>query len=171
MVAVDFSVYSVKIGKYARGIAEDLKAKLVFVNVINKLDINAIKQAFVYHSENLSVDDYFSKLKRDRAEKMQRLILKTSCANITDRLVIRTGIPFIELIKAAGEEQIDIVIMGAKGRSNLAGILFGSTAEKMFRRCPVPLLSVRERAPQQGGAPIFRPLYLFDPDYLKDRSE
>jgi len=158
MVAVDFSVYSVKIVKYARGIAGDLKAKLVFVNVINKRDINAVKQAFVYHSKNLSVDDYISKLKRERAEKMKKLMEKTGCINITHRVVIRMGIPFVELIKAAGEEQVDIVIMGAKGRSDLAGILFGSTAEKMFRRCPVPLLSLRERDHQTRGATIFRPL-------------
>jgi nucleotide-binding universal stress UspA family protein len=171
MVAVDFSVYSVKIAKYARGIAEDLKANLVFVNVINKRDINAFKQAFGYHSENLSVDDYIGRLKRERTEKMQRLIEKTSCANITHRLVIRTGIPFLELINAAEEEQVDIVIMGAKGRSDLAGILSGSTAEKMFRRCPVPLLSLRERDHQRRGAPLFRPLYLFDTNSLKNTTE
>ena len=87
LVAVDFSVYSVNIANYARGIAEDLKAKLVFVNVINKRDIHAIKQAFVYHSENLSVDDYFSKLRRERAEKLKKLMEKTSCANITQGVV------------------------------------------------------------------------------------
>jgi len=171
MVAVDFSVYSVNMAKYARGIAEDLKAKLVFVNVINKREIKAIRQVFGYHSEKLSVDDYISKLKRERAEKVQKLIQKTSCANITHRVVIRTGIPFMELINAAEEEQVDIVIMGAKGRSDLARILFGSTAEKMFRHCPVPMLSIRERAHQTGGAPIFRPLYLFDTNYLKNKAE
>jgi len=171
MVAVDFSLYSVKIARYARGISEDLKAKLVFVNVINKRDINAIKQVFVSHSENLSMDEYIRKLKHERAEKMRKLIEKTSCTNITHRLIIKTGIPFIELINAAEEEQVDIVIMGAKGRSDLVGILFGSTAEKMFRRCPVPLLSVRERDHQTGGAAIFRPLYLFDTDYLENKSE
>jgi nucleotide-binding universal stress UspA family protein len=161
----------VKVAKYARGIAEDLKAKLVFVNVINKRDINAIKQAFFNRSGDLSVDDYLSKLKSERAEKMQKLMQKTSCTNITLRVVIRTGIPFIELINTVEEEQVDIVIMGAKGRNDLTGILFGSTAEKMFRRCPVPLLSLRERSHQTRGATIFRPLYLFDTNFLKNAAK
>ena len=171
MVAVDFSVYSAKTAKYARGMAEDLKAKLIFVNVIDKRDINALKQAFVYPAENLPVDDCLRKLKDERAEKMQKLMEKTSCLNVTIRVMIRTGIPFIELIKAAEEEQVDMVIMGAKGRTDFAGILFGSTAEKMFRRCPVPLLSLRERDLQTGGATLLRPLYLFDPHYLKNTAK
>jgi nucleotide-binding universal stress UspA family protein len=171
MVAVDFSVYSVKIAEYARGIAEDLKAKLVFVNVINKRDVNAIKQAFGYRSGNQSADDYLSKLKDERTEKLQKLMEKTRCNNITIRVMIRTGIPFIELINAAEEEQVDIVVMGAKRRSDLADIIFGSTAEKMFRHCPVPLLSLRVRDHQSGTATPLRPLYLFDTNYLKNTAE
>lgn len=162
MVAIDFSAYSVLILRYARGMAADLNAKLVFANVINRRDISTVRQAVSDMSERLSVDGYVNRIRHERAEKMRRLIEETKCTNISPRIVIRTGIPFVELINLAEEVQADLVIMGAKGRGDLSGMLFGSTAEKMFRRCPVPLLSVREKGDQVGlEAPLW-PLLISD---------
>lgn len=71
------------------------------------------------------------------------MIEETGCSHLPNKVVFREGVPFRELIKAVDEEGADLVAMGAKGRSNVPGELVGSTAEKMCRRCPVPILSLR----------------------------
>ena len=144
MVAVDFSEYTPRIMDDAGRLAEDLGAELLFVNVINKRDVDMINQV-TFYTDSISVKDYVDGLKKDRSEQLQKLIIKTKCNNIPHRFIIRTGIPFQELIKTAGIEKVDVVVIGTKGRGNIAGILLGSQAEKMFRHCPVPLLSIREK--------------------------
>ena len=144
MVAVDFSEYSLKIAAHAGQLAEDLGAELIFVNVINQRDIDMVNQVTMY-TDKISVKGYVDGLKEDRTENMQKLLKETSCNRIPNRFLIKKGVPFVELVKTAEEEQVDMVVMGTKGRGNIAGILFGSQAEKMFRHCPVPLLSIRER--------------------------
>jgi nucleotide-binding universal stress UspA family protein len=147
MVAVDFSEYSGKITDYAGRLAQDLGAELLFVNVINQRDIDMVKQVTVY-TDKITVKDYIDGLTEERTGKMQSLLKETNCSRIPNRFLIKKGVPFAELIETAKEEKTDMVIMGTKGRGNIAGILFGSQAEKMFRHCPVPLLSIREKDEQ-----------------------
>jgi nucleotide-binding universal stress UspA family protein len=148
MVAVDFSEYSAKIADYAGRLAEDLGAELIFVNIINQRDIDMVKQVTMY-TDKISVKGYIDGLKEDRTEKMQSLLKETNCSRIPNRFLIKKGVPFVELIETAKTEKVDMVVMGTKGRGNIAGILFGSQAEKMFRHCPVPLLSIREKQDRQ----------------------
>ena len=144
LVAVDFSEYATKIVAHAGQLAKKLGAELLFVNVINQRDINMINQVTMY-TDKISVEGYITDIVRERTAEMQKLLEAAKCTDISNRFVIKKGIPFSELIEAAIEEKVDMVVMGTKGRGNLEGILFGSQAEKMFRHCPVPLLSVRER--------------------------
>lgn len=142
MVAIDFSVYSGQTLKYAASVSDALGAKLIVVNVINQRDIDAIeKVAKVY--EGIRVDQYIEQQKKDRSQKIRALIDEASCTHVSLETVFLTGVPFIELIQYVKENDVDLIIMGSKGRSNLANVLFGSTAEKMFRRAPVPILSLR----------------------------
>jgi nucleotide-binding universal stress UspA family protein len=143
MVAVDFSEYSSNIMDYAGRLAEDLGAELLFVNVINQRDIDMVKQVTM-HTDKITVKGYIEGLIEDRTGQMQNLLKETNCSRIPNRFVIKKGVPFVKLIETANEEKVDMVIMGTKGRGNIASILMGSQAEKMFRHCPVPLLSIRE---------------------------
>lgn len=56
------------------------------------------------------------------------------------------GRPFLEIIRYAREKTIDLIIIGTHGRSGLTQALLGSVAEKVVRKAPCPVLTVRHPA-------------------------
>ncbi|MBC2709827.1 MAG: universal stress protein [Desulfosarcina sp.] len=47
-----------------------------------------------------------------------------------------------EILKVLEAEDIDLVIMGTHGRKGLEHVIFGSVAEKVVKKSPVPVLSI-----------------------------
>jgi nucleotide-binding universal stress UspA family protein len=144
MVAFDLSDYSVKAFKYGCELAEEMKADLIIANVINQRDVNAVELTQQV-SERISVENYIAEQKQYRSTEIEKMMAAKYCNIPSVSIIFKIGVPSQELLKIIGQEKPAIVVMGTKGRGNIAGVLFGSTAEKMFRHCPVPLLSVREK--------------------------
>jgi nucleotide-binding universal stress UspA family protein len=86
--------------------------------------------------EEGDTDEEDSKLEKLAKDLGQR----HSCPIETRR---RVGKPFIEIIRMAEEEEIDLIVMGTHGRTGLPHMLIGSTAEKVVRMAPCPVLTVR----------------------------
>jgi len=57
-------------------------------------------------------------------------------------IVVR-GKPFVEIVRKARERHADIIIMATHGHSGLEYALLGSTAEKVVRKAPCPVLTIR----------------------------
>lgn len=142
MVAIDFSVYSLPSMQYAAKLATALKAELLLVNVTNERDLYVVRKvsnecsAFLY-------EKYVEQNGKDRQNQMDILIKASGCEEVPVKTVFRVGVPFEELLKTIEEEKPDMLVMATKGRSNLADTLIGSCAQKMFRRSPIPLLTIR----------------------------
>lgn len=57
------------------------------------------------------------------------------------------GTPYNEIVKEAAAGNFDMIIIGTHGRTGLEHVLFGSTAEKVVRKAPCPVLTVRPKGP------------------------
>jgi len=55
-----------------------------------------------------------------------------------------------EIITYCQEHDIDVVVMGTRGRSGVGRLLLGSVAERVVREAPCPVLTVPARAPGQA---------------------
>jgi len=47
------------------------------------------------------------------------------------------------IVDSAGEHDVDVIVMGSRGRSDLAGLVLGSTAHKVIHMSDKPVLVVR----------------------------
>jgi nucleotide-binding universal stress UspA family protein len=86
-----------------------------------------------------------------RAEAWARIEfekLRPSLAGLKTRLALRYGSPDVEAVDAAAEESVDAILMGTRGRTGLAHVLLGSTAERVLRRARAPVFVTRPPVPE-----------------------
>lgn len=143
MAASDFSDYSKDTLGHAAHLARRvLNAELIIVNVINQRKINAYYKVEPSYG-SVTAAEFVQTCEEERSKQIRELIEACSGQDLPIRTIFRTGVPFSELTGAVNDENADLLVMEAKGRTNLKGLLLRSTAEKAFRRCPVPVLSLR----------------------------
>jgi nucleotide-binding universal stress UspA family protein len=143
MVALAFSGYAEGIFGYAAGLAKRLDAELIVTSIINSRDVQAVG---TISSMGYDVDSeqYVASIRKERQSKLEKFINAYSFPTDKIKSVIRVGDPVDELLKTAVKENVDMIVMGIKGRTNLEYMFVGSVAEKMFRRSPVPIVSYRD---------------------------
>ena len=57
--------------------------------------------------------------------------------------LVARGKPFVEIVRMARQRQADLIILSTHGHSGLEYALMGSTAEKVVRKAPCPVLTIR----------------------------
>jgi nucleotide-binding universal stress UspA family protein len=139
LVPIDFSDYSKSSLKYAVNFAKSFGAEITLVYVIEPIiyppDFSMGQIAIP------SVSPEWDERAKDELDKLAKNEISP---DVKVKVVIKTGKPFVEIIETASEENVDLIIIATHGHSGVEHILFGSTAEKVVRKAPCPVLTLRE---------------------------
>lgn len=144
MVAVDFSEYSLAAAEYAARLAKDTGAALLFTNIYDIKDVDMVNMVATMVPE-FSVKKFADEHLQEHKEQLQELAKKLIQDNLMAETHVRAGVPYEALLQEIAEKKPDLLVMGAKGRTNVVDMILGSCAQKMFRHCPIPLLSIRHK--------------------------
>lgn len=145
LVPTDFSECSAEAAQVAGEIARRLEAEVQVVTVLETAALAA---------DYGMVPDWpmmLAELRRDAAARLETFAREHFSGVKALSCQVREGSASREIVDAAEEAAADLIVMGTHGRGGLAHFLMGSVAEKVLRRSPVPLLTVR---PQQAKAPV-----------------
>jgi nucleotide-binding universal stress UspA family protein len=145
LVATGFNQYTEDLLKYAAGIAKSMNVELIVASIINARDVEAVGTIAAMGYE-VDGENYVAGLKKERQQELDDILKKVAQMPETVRTVFKIGNPSDELLKIAIKENVDLIIMGIKGRTDLEYFFVGSVAEKVFRRSPIPILSYRDEA-------------------------
>ncbi len=130
----DLSESSALAMEYATALARQFNAELHLLHVISDPVVTVAPPiaGFIpkgYHEE---IRKHFEQELKKLAEDQD---LKTHAR-------VSEGTPFVEIIRYAREEGIDLIVMGTHGRSGLMSLLIGSVAENVVRKSRCPVLTV-----------------------------
>ena len=139
LVPIDFSDYSKGALRYAVNFAQMFNAEMILVYVVEPV---------IYPPDfsmgQIAIPSINTEWDTKAKEELDKLAANEIPKNIKVTTIIRTGKPFLEIIDTAAELDTDIIIIATHGHTGVEHILFGSTAEKVVRKAPCPVLTLRE---------------------------
>jgi nucleotide-binding universal stress UspA family protein len=140
-VAVDFSPFSKHAVSYAADLALLLDKPLVLINVIDQRGLERLKR-WSPEVGTGNGDRFIKGRTREREKRLEAMAAETRKCDIPTETQVRVDVPFRGVLAGVKQSNADLLIICTKGRTNLNDVLVGSCAEKLFRRSPVPVLSI-----------------------------
>jgi nucleotide-binding universal stress UspA family protein len=141
LVPYDFSSFSTKALNYALKFAEQFNAAVLAVHVVQPIpilptDVLAAPPIPDTTGDQLPAID-------SRLRKLCRRAATTHHLNVTSLVVV--GNPYERIVETAASENADLIVIATHGYTGLKHFYMGSTAERVVRHAPCPVLVVRDK--------------------------
>lgn len=138
LLPIDGSKSSLNAAKYIAKMAKNSRSPVTvtLVSVHDDIGLGHVKQ-FVAKSV---IDDYLREVSEKELKSAQKVLDATS---VKHNMVIKRGHIADEIINLANKDKVDLIVMGAKGRSGFVDVLMGSIAQRVSSSAKQPVLLVK----------------------------
>jgi nucleotide-binding universal stress UspA family protein len=139
LMPTDFSHNSVQAYEIALDFAKKYSAKLHLLHVIEPL---------IYNQEN---SEYLNKINFDRdrlfnaEEDLERFINNYSNSDVNIYRIVLAGKPYEEILRYAKNENIDLIVIAAHGKTNLHHVVAGNVAKKILKYSKLPVVCIKTK--------------------------
>lgn len=138
---VDFSDSSLASVRFAASLAEEADAKLTILHVFDWPDDDDLILSRVDAEKFRQLAEEQG---RSRLESLVTGEMRTWCKPTTK---IDYGKPYRQILQTAEEDEMDVIVIGVRGRNPIDLTLFGSTTNQVVRRASCPVLTLQHTTP------------------------
>lgn len=142
LVPSDFSECSDAAVRYGLELARKFDATLHLLHVVQ----DPMTMPWAAEAYAVPMLDVIEQSQKHAAERLKAMVPPADRGRVQVDSTVAS--PYPEILRYAGHNGIDLIVMGTHGRGGVSHLLLGSIAEKVVRRSPCPVLTVRY--PQHG---------------------
>lgn len=139
LVPTDFSETSDVALKYGKAFAAAFGATLHVVHVIEE----PYGQPWAVEAYGFSLAALQDEWIKEAKGRMEKILTDEERASLKAVTTTVLGHPVMEILRYARDNNIDLIVMGTHGRGPLGHVVMGSVAERLVRKSPCPVLTVR----------------------------
>jgi nucleotide-binding universal stress UspA family protein len=127
---------------FGAGLAERDGAELVVLTVVPSVPFYFEEEGEISYYPQL-IDDLDQFHKKLLSEVIQDL--QTDHDGLKVSTILRKGNPARNIVEAARDEDVDLIVIGNRGTGGLISWMLGSTSRSVAEACTVPVLIVKDR--------------------------
>lgn len=140
LAPTDFSEHSNYALRHAAELARTFGAKLVLLHVVPNEALESISKAHIPpHPVDRVYEDLGQEIREQYAKHVPPGVRKT----LETEILVLPGVPSLEIVRTARLKGVDLIMMATHGRTGLSHALVGSVTERVVRKAPCPVLSIR----------------------------
>ena len=139
LFCTDFSENADYAFKFAYGVAKRDEGLLYILHVLPDNPNQAYIDGFIGQED---LEKIQKNIEEDLVNNYKERYAKKIEGEIEFETVTKSGRADKEILEFAEKEKVDLIVMGTHGRTGIEHVFFGSVAEKVLRRSPIPIFVI-----------------------------